>query len=80
MRVLVTCGDEWAVWSSTGKESSSDTNGIIKADGITKGHDAEVNVYVYYDGADKKVFTTNLDKLTECGVTVTFEATPTEFK
>lgn len=80
MRVLVKCGDAWAVWSATGMESSSDTEGIIKAAGITKNVDAEVNVYVYYDGADDKVFTTNLDNLKDCGVTVTFEATPVEFK
>ena len=80
MRVLVKCGDEWAVWSSTKMESSSRTDGVIKAEGITKDHDAEVNVYVFYDGADDKVFTTNLDRLKDCGVTVSFEATPKEFK
>ena len=38
-------------------------------------------VYVYYDGSDSKVFTTNLENIAkDCGVTVTFEATPTEFK
>lgn len=80
MRVLVTCGDEWAVWSSAGKESSSNSDGVIKADGITKGTDAAVKVYVYYDGSDSNVKTTNLDALKDCGVTVTFEATPQEFK
>lgn len=81
MRVLVTCGDEWAVWSKDGKESSSNTDGIIKANGITKNQDATVKVYVYYDGADSKVYTTNLENIAkDCGVTVTFEATPTEFK
>lgn len=80
MRVLVKCGDEWAVWSSTKMENSSRTDGVIKAEGITKDHDAEVDVYVFYDGADGKVFTTNLDNLKDCGVTVSFEATPKEFK
>mgnify|MGYP006891097340 CR=1 FL=1 len=80
MRVLVTCGNEWAVWSSEKMESSSRTDGVIKAEGITKDADAEVNVYVFYDGADDKVFTTNLDNLKDCGVTVSFEATPKEFK
>lgn len=85
MRVLVTCGSEWTVWSKTGIESgshqtSSTADGIIKESGITKGTDATVKVYVYYDGADSKVFTTNLENLKDCGVTVTFEATPTEFK
>lgn len=81
MRVLVVCGNEWAVWSKDGKENSSNTEGIIKADGITKNSDATVMVYVYYDGSDSKVFTTNLENIAkDCGVTVTFEATPTEFK
>lgn len=85
MRVLVTCDSEWTVWSKAGIESgshqtSSVADGIIKESGITKGTDATVKVYVYYDGADSKVFTTNLENLKDCGVTVTFEATPTEFK
>ena len=85
MRVLVTCGSEWTVWSKAGIESGShqtdsSADGIIKESGITKGTDATVKVYVYYDGADDKVFTTNLENLKDCGVTVTFEATPTEFK
>lgn len=81
MRVLVMCDNEWAVWSKEGKESSSNDDGIIKAKGITKGKDATVKVYVYYDGADSKVYTTNLENIAkDCGVTVTFEATPTEFK
>ena len=81
MRVLVVCDNEWAVWSKDGKESSSNTDGIIKADGITKNLDATVKVYVYYDGSDSKVFTTNLENIAkDCGVTVTFEATPKEFK
>lgn len=79
MRVLVMCDNEWAVWSSTGMESSSN-NGIIKAAGITKGTDAKVMVYVYYDGGDQQVYTTNLDSLKDCGVTVTFQATPDEHK
>lgn len=81
MRVLVTCGNEWAVWSKDGKESSSNTDGIIKADGISKGSDATVKVYVYYDGSDSKVFTTNLENIAkDCGVTVSFQATPKEYK
>ena len=81
MRVLVTCGDEWVVWSSEKMENGSRTDGVIKVDSITKNSDATVMVYVYYDGSDSKVFTTNLENIAkDCGVTVTFEATPTEFK
>lgn len=81
MRVLVTCDGQWTLWSSTKKLASSDgTDGVIKADGISKNNDATVNVYVFYDGADNEVYTTNLENLKDCGVTVTFEATPKEYK
>ena len=81
MRVLVMCDGQWVVWSKDGKESGSNDDGIIKANGITKGTDATVKVYVYYDGGDSEVYTTNLENIAkDCGVTVTFEATPTEFK
>ena len=91
MRVLVTCGDAWAVWSNKGLQASSDAsgsevkgNGILKADEFGQGitgttKDATVKVYVYYDGADTNVYTTNLENLKDCGVTITFEATPTEY-
>lgn len=49
----------------------------IKANvGKTSG-DAEVDVYIYYDGADTQINSDNLtDLATGCGVTITFEATP----
>ena len=63
-------------------ESQSDgtTSGIVYAPqfGKTEG-DVKVEVYAYYDGADNNVKTTNLVNLTECGATVTFTATPSEF-
>lgn len=41
--------------------------------------DAEVDVYIYYDGADDKINSENLSKLAEsCGVTLTFSATPSQ--
>ena len=91
MRVLVTCGDAWAVWSKDSLESSSDAasgqtkgEGILKSDEFGEGisadtKDATVTVYVYYDGADENVFSDNLGDLKDCGVTITFEATPTEY-
>ena len=45
---------------------------------IESGTDAEVDVYIYYDGADSNIFSDHLTDLTNnCGVTLTFEATPT---
>lgn len=93
MRVLVTCGDRWVVVKSVKTdgqdvftiESQSDDkwDGIIRADefgqlGNTQ-IDAKVEAYVYYDGSDSNVYTTNINNLTDCKVTLTFEATPTEY-
>lgn len=97
LRVLVVCGNEWTVFSGTGIESGSHTSGETpKADGIIRtgafgksatgdgsvAGDVQVNVYVYYDGADASVYSDNLDKISIDGVsaTVEFEATPAEFK
>ena len=46
--------------------------------GKTEG-DAEVDVYIYYDGADANIKSDNLSNLAEsCGVTLTFSATPSQ--
>ena len=63
-------------------ESQSDgqTDGIIYADKFGKEEgDVKVDVYLYYDGADANVKTTNLTNLKNCGATATFEAAPVEF-
>lgn len=93
MRVLVKCGANWQVWkydSDTGKGvkvatykttaadevALSGQADVIKAS-VKKGEDAEVDVYIYYDGADTQINSDNLtDLATGCGVTLTFEATP----
>ena len=97
LRVLVVCGNEWTVFSGTGIESGSHTSGETPAaDGIIRtgafgksatgdgsvAGDVQVDVYVYYDGADGSVYSDNLDKININGVsaTVEFEATPAEFK
>ena len=43
--------------------------------------DVQVDVYIYYEGYDSKVFSKNLSKINADGVkaTITFEATPKEF-
>ncbi|MCI5995161.1 MAG: hypothetical protein MRZ45_04320 [Blautia sp.] len=93
MRVLVKCGDNWQVWkydATQGKgvrvtsykttaenevELSGQANNIAAS--VSKNNDVEVDVYVYYDGADAKIYSNNLTNLaTDCGVTVTFTATP----
>ena len=62
---------------------SSSNNGIIHATkfGQSSGNgDVVVNTYVYYDGSDPLVYTTNLENLDEIGVTITFTATPKTFE
>ena len=61
--------------------NNADLAGVIYQNqfGKTEG-DVKVEVYAYYDGADAQVYTTNLEQLTVCGATVTFDATPNEFK
>lgn len=80
MRVLVVCGNDWQVWSATGELlTSSTTTGTAFSTGVSKGNDATVDVYIYYDGDDSNVYSDNLTNLTSNGVTITFEATPTEY-
>lgn len=94
LRVLVVHGDKWEVWSGTGiKLSSSIENPVAGSEGsdllatdevIKSGNDAEVKVYLYYDGDDANVYSNNLEKIKttagDNGVTITFEATPKEYK
>lgn len=59
-------------------ESQSGSDGIVHAAafGKTEG-DVTLFVYVYYEGSDGRVFTTNLNALKKIGVTITLDATPT---
>ena len=57
----------------------TDAFGKSVVTGDVKGTDVDVKCYIYYDGSDGKVYTTNLDNLSECKVTLTFEATPTTY-
>ena len=76
----------WAVAKYTGSgleiESQSDgkNDGVVYAPlfGKTEG-DVKVEMYLYYDGSDENVKTTNLPNLTDIGATVTFEATAKEY-
>ena len=91
LRVLVVNGDKWEVWSGSGiKLSSSVENPSVGSDLLGTGeviksdHDAVVKVYLYYDGDDANVYSNNLEKIKttagDNGVTITFEATPKEYK
>lgn len=92
LRVLVYIDENnWALVSPTKVEesclagtvvNSGENLGIIRtaAFGKTDG-DVDVKLYVFYDGADTEVKTTQLTELQqEVGATVSFSATPKEFK
>ena len=92
MRVLVVCGNNWVVYKNGATATDAivtqynnmgtmtaitgyKTDEVLAAT-VEKGTDAQVDVYVFYDGADTNVFSDNLADLKDCGVTITFEATP----
>lgn len=91
LRVLVVYGNKWEVWGADGIKFSSSVDNptegsdlLAANEEIKSGHDAEVKVYLYYDGDDANVYSNNLDKIKadagNNGVTITFEATPKEYK
>lgn len=94
LRVLVVCGEKWEVWSGAGIKLSSSVDNpdpksvgsdlLATGDVIKSDKDAEVKVYLYYDGDDANVYSNNLEniktKAGDNGVTITFEATPKEYK
>ena len=91
LRVLVVYKNKWEVWSGNGIKLSSSVDSptvggdLLDTDEVIKsGHDAEVKVYLYYDGDDTNVFSDNLANIKttagDNGVTITFEAMPKEYK
>lgn len=90
MSVLVVCGDQWAVYKksengavltayndSTSAEGNN-TSGVLAAT-IAAASSVDVDVYVFYDGSETKVYTDNLSNLNAqhaIGATITFTATP----
>ena len=92
MRVLVVGEDGWVVWkkgddvatgwvkqyNNMGTQTNItgyDAEGYLD-DAIAAATSGKVDVYVFYDGADDDVKTSQLADLTGCGVTITFTATP----
>lgn len=79
LRLLVTCGDRWVVLDQTGTFKLG-SDGITGADGvladtIPADKDTEVDIYIFFEGSDAKVYTNNLTKLTDSSkLTVTFTA------
>ena len=75
VRVLVVGSNSWQVWGADGKklEKTTDAPHVTT---ITKDADTPISVYVYYDGNDSAIYTTNLTALANpVGVTISFSAT-----
>ena len=88
--VLVTCGDQWAVYKANGGtalleeygDGTTIANKVLAEDalaatiGAGKDNKVTVDVYVFYDGSASTVYTNNEANLKNCSVEVTFSATP----
>lgn len=89
--ILVKCGDQWAVYKADnadgtllatyGDGTTSVTNNLTEndkalVDELAANTRVTVDVYVFYDGSASTVYTNNEANLNNCGVTVTFSATP----
>ena len=85
--VLLVCGDKWAVYKASTDGSVLDkyadnnaivctaTDGVLSAN-IDAGSSKEINAYVFYDGSQENVKTTNIANLKNCNVELSFTATP----
>lgn len=87
LRVLVVDGKDASKWVVYGQEanstkyvvklSSENSNAVPNFGEVLPGQDHVVNVYLYYEGSDKAVYTNNLENLTATNkVTVEFSAKP----
>lgn len=77
LRILVKCGDNWVLCDKDHVIKSSNNN-LLK-DEIQPGdtNEAEVDIYVFYDGDDEAIYTNNLGSLKDASkkIKVTFTAT-----
>ena len=83
IRVMAVCGSNWVVYDGSGKKIAIDGEAEDEVLAKTITHvsdenngDQQVDVYVYYDGADKNVFTDQTGMFEgNIKLTVTFGAT-----
>lgn len=79
LRLLVKCGDRWVVLDKDGEfilgsTGITDAHGVL-TDTVIADRDTEVDIYIFFEGSDKKVYTNNLEQLTNSSkLTVTFTA------
>ena len=85
--VLLVCGDKWAVYQASTDGAvltkyadnkaivCTAADGVLSAD-IVAGTSVDIKAYVFYDGSQKNVKTTNYANLKNCNVELSFTATP----
>ena len=79
LRILVTCGDNWVLCDKSSILASNADNTTYKLADTVSATETKVEVYVFYDGDDKQVFTNNLPDLKKASkrITVQLDAIPT---
>ena len=80
VRVLVVGSNNWQVWKAGANKDAGlvleKTSGNSLETTIAKDADTKISVYVYYDGNEEVIHTSDLTKLeTPVGVTISFSAT-----
>lgn len=74
VRVLITCGDEWALWSNGASVISSNTN-IIAAtvtDDVSPNTATTIVVYIFFDGENAATTTNNATTVGTDGYNIVF--------
>lgn len=71
---LVQYGDKTAIVNNLTGSGTSVTDALAAK--IAAGNKVNVDIYVFYDGSASTVYSKNLANLNNCGVTVSFTATP----
>lgn len=78
LRVLVKCGGKWVLCGPTSVIASSDNDAVLAP--TVSSTEQELEMYVFYDGDDAKIYTNNLDALKTASkrINVVFTATSTQ--
>lgn len=78
LRVLVMCGDNWVLCGPTSVLASSSGDAVLAT--TVSATECKLEMYVFYDGDDAKVYTNNLEHLDTASkrINVVFTATSTQ--
>lgn len=78
LRVLVKCGDNWVLCGPTSVLASSSGDAVLAT--TVSATESKLEMYVFYDGDDAKVYTNNLEHLNTASkrINIVFTATSTQ--